>query len=144
MLHVSKSNRESGRKEQRKMKYKTTKKEMKENYYNILSVGYCNLQYLLRHKAANSYCSSIYGWYCDNYELTGSKRILLLSTGYNPIKSKNINKNDEEIEKIIKKYENKAEKIRYTKGNTCQQIEKKLHNLLIKFVDEVLESEDQE
>ena len=125
------------------MKYKTTKKEMKENYYTILSVGYCELQYLLRYKAADSYCFSIYGWACDNYELTGSKRILLLSTGYNPIKSKNINKTNKEIEKITKKYEKKAEEIQHKKGITCQQIEKKLHNLIIEF-DEVLESGDEE
>lgn len=123
------------------MKYKTTKKEIKENYYNIAGVGYCELQWLLRVKEANSYCTGIYGWACDNYELIGSKRKIILSTGYSPVQSKNINKNDEELKKIIKKYEEKAEKATHTKGSTWQQIEKKLNNLIVKFVDDILESE---
>ncbi len=120
------------------MKYKTTKKEMKENYYNIVGTDYCELQNLLRLKDANSYCVSVYGWACDNYELTGSKRHILLSTGYNPITSKNINKSKSELDKIIKKYEKKAEKTQHTKNMTHQQIEKKLNKLIVKFVDEIL------
>lgn len=30
------------------MKFKTTKKAIREGYYRIISVGYCNLQYLLK------------------------------------------------------------------------------------------------
>lgn len=123
------------------MKYKTTKKEMKENYYNIVRAGYCELQHLLRTKEANSYCTGIYGWACDNYELIGSKqRILLLSTGYNPITSKNINKSRGELEKIIKKYETKAEKINMKNGYNLNDIKKRLDILIRDFVDEILES----
>lgn len=124
------------------MKYKTTKKEMKENYYTIVGAGYCELQWLLRLKEANSYCTSIYGWACDNYELIGSKRRMLLSTGYNPISSKNINKNRGELEKIIKKYETKAEKINIKNGYNLDDIKKRLDILIRDFVDEILESEN--
>lgn len=44
------------------MKVKVTKKEIRENYKNVISVGYCELQYLLRGKNPNFYTSGIYGW----------------------------------------------------------------------------------
>ena len=125
------------------MKFKTTKKEVKEYYYSILSVGYCEVQYLLKNKEPESYNAGLYGWYCDNYKLEGTKRILLLSTGYNPINDQNINKNILKNKyNIIKKYEQKAEKIQHNHKYTWQQIDKKLNNLIIKFVDEILESEE--
>lgn len=123
------------------MKYKTTKKEMKENYYNIVGVGYCESQCLLRSKEPDSYCTGVYGWACDNYELTGSKRHILLSTGYNPISSRNINKSRGELEKIIKKYETKAEKINVKNGYNWDDIRKRLDILIRDFVDEILENE---
>lgn len=123
------------------MEYKTTKKEMKENYYTIVGTDYCELQNLLRLKEANSYCVSIYGWACDNYELIGSKQRILLSTGYNPIKTKNIQKNKKELRKIIKKYETKAKKINTKNNYNLDNVKKCLDILVRDFVDEVLESE---
>lgn len=119
------------------MKYKITKKEMKENYYNILGVEYCELQNLLKLKEANSYCAGVYGWACDNYELIGStQRALLVSTGYNPIKTKNIERTNIEINKIIKEYEAKAEKIKNDYNRTEKQ--KRLDILVRDFVDDIL------
>lgn len=116
------------------MKYKTSKKEMKENYKYILSVGYCEAYNLLRNQQPNSYCSGIYGWRCDNYELTGTKNKILLSTGYSPIATKNLKENY----KLIEKYNLKAGKILNEKNNDYEKILKKLDKLVIKFVDEVL------
>lgn len=125
------------------MKFKTSKKEVKDYYGSILSVGYCELQFLLRGEEAESYCSGAYGWNCDNYKLKGSKRLLLVSTGYSPIGDQNIPK---EIIKrkydIIKKYEKKAEKINHNHALTWLQVESKLTKLIQKFVDEILESEE--
>lgn len=125
------------------MEFKTTKKEVKNYYNNILSVGYCGMQYLLKGTTRESYIVSVYGWTCDNYKLTGTNgKILLLSTGYNPINDQNINKKiiDNKYN-IIKKYEKKAEKINNNHNLTWQQITNKLNKLIIKFVDEILESE---
>lgn len=122
------------------MKFKASKKEVKDYYYSILEVPYCELQFLLRNKEAESYNAGYYGWNCDNYKLEGTKRILLVSTGYNPIADKNISKEILKNKyKIIKKYESKAEKLNHNHKYTWQQIAKKLDNLIIKFVDEILE-----
>lgn len=41
------------------MKYKTTAKELKEGYYKIISVGYCDLQSLLSYKSPIAYSKGI-------------------------------------------------------------------------------------
>ena len=45
------------------MKYKTTAKAIKEGYYKIISVGYCELQGLLSYKSPTAYASGYYGMY---------------------------------------------------------------------------------
>lgn len=116
------------------MKYKTSKKEMKENYNYILSVGYCEIDNLLRNQQPNSYCAGVYGWNCDNYELNGSKKTILLSTGYSPVATKNLKENY----KLIEKYNIKAGRILNKKSNNYKKNLKELDKLVIKFVDEVL------
>ena len=122
------------------MKYKTTKKEMKENYNKIIGIDYCMAQYLLRGQNANSYCAGIYGWTCDNYEIFTKYGNILLSTGYDPIKSKNINKSDKKVNEIIKKYENIAQNI-INKDLKFQTLYKKCDELLHTCINEILESE---
>ena len=82
------------------VKLKATKKEMREGYYYILSVGYCSMQSLLRERQPFAYSSGTYGWACDYYEIDG----VLISTGYAPLSNKNM------IEDygLIREYENKA------------------------------------
>lgn len=122
------------------MKYKTTKKEMKENYNKIIGLGYCDAQYLLKGQSANSYCDSVYGWACDNYDIFTKYGNILLSTGYRPIKSKNINKSDKKVHEIIRKYENIAQNIT-DKDLKSQSISKKCDELLHNCINEILESE---
>lgn len=123
------------------MKLKASKREIKENSYRILSVGYCDAQYLLRACEPFSYCCGVYGWSCDNYEINNGKHRLIISTGYAPIESQNISK---DILKrkydIVKKYEDKARKIN-CEVSGWDNIKKRLDRLVNKFVEEVCSDE---
>lgn len=118
-------------------KIKSTKKEIKEASYRILSIGYCEAEYLLRCEGPVAYCCGAYGWYCDNYDMKKYGYNLTISTGYNPIADQNINK---EVLKnkynIIEKYEEKAKKINSTCGS-WEEIQKKLIKNLKLFLEEV-------
>ena len=70
------------------MKFKTTKKEMKENYDQILGIGYCNAQHLLKFENPIAYSTRSEGWACDYYDIDG----ILISTGYAPMDSRNVKK----------------------------------------------------
>ena len=85
------------------IKLKATKKEMREGYYHILSVGYCSMQSLLNEQRPFAYSTRAKDWACDYYEIEG----VLISTGYAPLSCKNMKKDYE----IIMEYENKALKI---------------------------------
>ena len=64
------------------MKLKTTKKQIRENTNgNLYSIGYCELDYLLKYKDPFAYSAGYYGWTCDYYNING----VIISTGYNPI-----------------------------------------------------------
>ena len=47
-------------------KAKTTRKWVAENY-TCVSVGYCELQYLLKFQSPRFYTCGVYGWNCDIY-----------------------------------------------------------------------------
>lgn len=88
------------------MKYRTTKKNIKETYKSrIICVGYCNLQNLLRATDPFAYSTRVEGWACDYYEIP---REICISTGYDPI-GKHVDYDllrqyDEAAEKILRKY----------------------------------------
>lgn len=64
------------------MKVQTAYKAIRKEYgKNILSVGYCDLQYLLRYEKPFAYSAGVYGWNCDYYDIGG----VCISTGYRPI-----------------------------------------------------------
>ena len=63
------------------MKFKTTRKNMKENYSTIIKVGYCNISYLLQYDTPIAYSTRSEGWACDYYEIDG----VIISTGHAPI-----------------------------------------------------------
>lgn len=84
------------------MKYATTKKAILSNYPNVIKVGYCSLQTLLKFRSPSAYTASkTYGWRADVYEITPDTVIV---TGYAPFG--NIDPDYE----IVKKYEEKAQK----------------------------------
>ena len=68
------------------MKLKATKKQIRGGYYKIVSIGYCDAQYLLNYESPFAYSAGNCGWACDYYDING----VLISTGYTPIKSKNV------------------------------------------------------
>jgi len=67
------------------VKFKATKKLMNQNYYRVMSVGYCHAQHLLWYEEPIAYSTRAKGWACDYYDVDG----VLISTGYAPLSSKN-------------------------------------------------------
>jgi len=66
------------------MKLKTTNKQIRANFYKVLSIGYCDAQYLLLYKKPFAYTCGNYGWSADFYEIGN----FCISTGYRPIGEK--------------------------------------------------------
>ena len=123
------------------MKLRATKREIKENNYYILKIGYCELQYLLRPFEPFAYSCGVYGWNCDYYDITTNNHRIIISTGYAPIDNQNIKvKND--FYKIIRKYDDKARAIN-GKPQDWKKTQSQLKKLMYKFIDnEVFTKED--
>lgn len=60
------------------MKIKTTRKAVVAGSPRLVSVGYCDLQTLLRYHSPIAYTSGMYGWNFDVYQING----LTICTGY--------------------------------------------------------------
>ena len=119
------------------MKFKTTTKKIKQNYANnyIISIGYCDLQTLLKYESPRAYTSGIYGWNYDLYEIDG----VAICTDYRGMpQGKNFNYD------LVRKYETKAQKIadrRKKENQTWEQFDNKqkkdMQKLLNSFLKEV-------
>ena len=66
------------------MKLKTTNKQIRANFYKVLSISYCDAQYLLGFRKPFAYTCGVYGWNSDFYEIGN----FCISTGYRPIGEK--------------------------------------------------------
>ena len=108
------------------MKFKVTRKEMKENYDAIISVGYCKAQNLLRYQDPIAYSAGVNGWACDYYDVGG----VLISTGYAPI-------GESPDYDVLRKYESQAEKIGYDYNLSYGERRRQINNLLNEFTAEV-------
>lgn len=64
-------------------KARVTAKWIKESFRKRLSVGYCDMQFLLRYENALYYICGSLGWNSDNYYFPEFD--LLISTGYRPV-----------------------------------------------------------
>ena len=64
------------------MKIKTTSKAIKENYFNILSLGYCEGERLFNYFEPTFYIGSNKGWLCDIYTFRKGYKCFAVSTGY--------------------------------------------------------------
>jgi hypothetical protein len=106
------------------MKTKVTKTAVKNSFNTILSIGYCDLQYLTYYKRAFAYSCGVYGWSCDYYDIDG----VCLSTGYDPI-GQNVDY------KLVRKYEAKAQKISLDYNLDYKIREKRVNKLLIEFIN---------
>ncbi len=101
------------------MKFKTTKRDIRNGYYRIIRVGYCDLQHLLYWESPVAYSAGTNGWCCDYYDIDG----VLISTGYSPVNSKNTNADYD----LIRKFDNLAQK-----AGTKEEIKE----LLNQFIEE--------
>ena len=110
------------------VKFKTTDREIKEGFARVIRIGYCEAQYLLNFENAIAYNCGAYGWKYDVYIIEGYCSTCIV-TGYSPCG--NIQPNYE----ILRKFEEKAEKIRHNNGITYEQKAKKTKKLLKNFID---------
>ena len=108
------------------MKFKTTKKAIKESYSTIIEIGYCDLQYLLNFKAPIAYTCGVYGWNADIYNIDG----VAIVTGYRPFG--NIKPDYD----TCLKYNKKAKELR-DKSIDMEERKKQLDKLIAEFIEEV-------
>lgn len=113
------------------MKFKATKKEMRNGYHRIIGTGYCNMAYLLKFRNEIAYSTRSEGWACDYYEVEG----VLISTGYAPLESKNTHSTYD----IIKKYDDQAQKIAYDYSMKWEDQKEAIEKLLHDYIKEVAE-----
>jgi len=105
------------------MKVKATKKEIKNGYGTILSVGYCSMQNLLNYQSAFSYSAGLYGWSCDYYDVKG----ICISTGYQPI--------GQPVDyKLVREYEQKAESFSSNYDLPYEQRKEQMNVLLFELI----------
>lgn len=110
------------------MKKKVAKKFIKENYKNVIKVGYCELWNLLNCEDEKYYCAGTYGWNCDIYQLNHNTVIV---TGYRSFG--NIIPSTE----LTKEYEEKAVKcIKST--NKYDDRKELLDKILDEFVEKAI------
>nr|DAF52631.1 MAG TPA: hypothetical protein [Siphoviridae sp. ctnR613] len=88
------------------MKIKTTQKAIKENYSNVLAIGYAEYQDLLDKYKADYYTSGVYGWNANIFTI--DKLDTAIVTGYRHFGEW---LSDEQLE-IFKKYDDKAKKLK--------------------------------
>jgi hypothetical protein len=113
------------------MKLKATKKEMKNGYYKIVTIGYCNAEALLSRSEPIAYSSGVYGWACDYYEIDG----VLISTGYDPLSPKNSRRDYE----LTREYNEKARAIQSNYQMPYDEQKRLINELLSEYVKKVTE-----
>ena len=90
------------------MKAQVSKKEVRNTNSRIISIGYCDMQFLLRHHDCYMYSAGIYGWSCDYYIINSNNTGMftpytVISTGYQPL-SDSRTKPDMELLRLFEKY----------------------------------------
>jgi len=114
------------------MKFKTSKKNIKNNYYQIIGIGYCQAQYLLHYEDPIAYSAGIYGWSCDYYKINSNA---IISTGYNSINGLKYKY------ELLDEYNKKAEKIVCNNSLEWEDKKHQVKHLLAEFVQLVLNPE---
>ena len=111
------------------MKFKTTKKEIMDNYAFVCSVSYCELQYLLQYENPVAYISNTSGWRADIYEVD---RCTAIVTGYAPFGDY------APSHELCQKYEKQAKSIIYDCKFTFEEQRKQFKQLINSFIKETL------
>ena len=115
------------------MKLQTTKTNIKNNFYTVLTAGYCELQYLLNYCSPFAYSAGIYGCACDYYTPSDKFRGVCLATGYNTdrLGGKRVSY------ELVKEYEQKAREI-VCNYETQMNKREALNNLIDEFIEKAL------
>ena len=100
------------------MKFKTTKREILNNYCKVYRTGYCDMDALLQYSVPIAYTAGVYGWNADIYKIEG----IIIVTGYRPF--------GEPIDpELLKVYNQKASNLTSIKSNYMKR--KKAMGLLL-------------
>ena len=108
------------------MKFRTTRKAVKENFYKVISVGYCSLQKLLTYETPIAYTCGVYGWNADIYAF-GNVAIV---TGYRPF-GRDIPAT------IVRKYEEQARAVGGDYSRPYEERREAVGALLAEFIKEL-------
>ena len=112
------------------MKFRTTTKNIKENYSKIICVGYSEIPTLLKNHNAIAYTAGIYGWNYDIYDIDG----VAICTGYRGMPgkiSRNARKYEEQARRLIENYD-------FTDYHTDIN---KVNQMVEKILDEFIKNE---
>ena len=112
------------------MERKLKMKEVKSWYNNIVSVGYCDLWYLLKCIDRDGYTSGVYGWNADVFQIGMNTCIV---TGYRPFGNIDSNKYS-----INKEYNEKAKKIWNDNRMNYETKKAKVEKLLKEYKNNIL------
>lgn len=105
------------------------KKDVTKNFNFIISVGYCDLWYLLKGLDRMGYTCGVYGWNADIYKIDN----VAIVTGYRPFG------NIQSDYKLNKKYNEKARKIFEDNLLKWDVKTTKINKLLNKYIKETIE-----
>lgn len=106
------------------MKIKTTRKAIVNSSENLVSVGYCDLQTLLRNHTPIAYTSGVYGWNFDVYEVYG----LTICTGYRNMPGRTANN--------VREYESRAREIYDEPRGSWEEKDARIEELLREFCEQ--------
>ena len=111
------------------MKYRATKKDVTNGYYNIICLGFCDGQNLLSGLDPEAYTCGVYGWNADVYKINSTTALV---TGYRPFG--NIRPDYD----TIREYEKAAEKITHNWNISYEERQKMLTEIRRDFFGVVL------
>lgn len=105
-------------------KLKTTRKSVVESYPKIVSIGYCDAQYLLHFHSPIAYTCGTYGWNFDVYNVNGTA----ICTGYRGMPGIHLPN--------VREFDRKAEQILYSseKLMSWEEREEQIESLLNQFL----------
>lgn len=102
----------------------------------VFSIGYCDLQWILRRYEASAYNAGVYGWNCDIYRFYRNGKTICITTGYRNTRGERVDYH------ITEKYNQLAKKIcsygepEHIADYTKQQ--EAIDNLLNEFLDKIV------
>ena len=113
-------------------KAKVTRKWVNDNYW-CCSVGYCDLQNLLRYQSADYYTCGVYGWNFDVYTFGD----YAITTGYRGM----IDNVSKDYHSLIREYDDKARELLKTQWEKpYEELKVEVNNLLNEFLQKVFDT----